>query len=341
MAHDRSDQNVVAQRTDRRRVLGLLGGALCTTVATALTSRNADAAWPDRPVRLVVPFAAGGPPDFVARLLTDSLAAELGGTVVVDNRPGAGGTTGVTSVARSEPDGYTLLICTSAYILNKALNEQVSYDPVKDFTPVCEIANAPNVFVVSAKLGVNSLKEFAAFARRQPNGVNYSSPGTGTTPQLSSELFRVRANIPMAHVPYNSGPQAAQAVLSDIVQLSCSAVPLVQSHIAAGTLKPLAVTSAERWRGLPDVPTMAESGFDDFVLDTMVMLTAPARLPPEIVARLSDAMQAILARPAIREAMQRGGFDVVAKPPAELAARISKEVTMWHDIVTVTGLKRS
>ena len=341
MAPDLPQHDTSVARPDRRRVVGYLSAALSATAATMLSNRSGNAAWPDRPIRLVVPFAAGGPPDFVARALAEPLSSELGATVVVDNRPGAGGITGVTSVARSEPDGYTLLICTSAYIVNKALNDQVSYDPIKDFTPICEIANAPNVFVVNAKLTVNSLNEFAAYARSQRNGVNYSSPGTGTTPQLSSELLRVRANIPMAHIPYNSGPQAAQAVLTNLVQLSCSAVPLVQSHIAAGTLKPLAVTSATRWPGLPDVPTMAEAGFDNFVLDTMVMLAAPAHLPPEITAKLSDSMQGILARPAIREALQRGGFEVVAKPPAELATRISKEVTMWHDIVTVTGLKRN
>jgi tripartite-type tricarboxylate transporter receptor subunit TctC len=324
----------------RRRFVAYLGAAASVTAATTLTARKASAAWPERPVKLVVPFAAGGPPDFVARVLNDPLAAELGGTVVVENRPGAGGTTGVTSVARSEPDGYTLLVGTSAYIVNKALSDQVSYDPVKDFTPICEIANAPNIFVVNATLGVNSLREFAAFARKQPNGVNYSSPGTGTTPQLSSELLRVRANIPMEHIPYNSGPQAAQAVLTNLVQLFCSAIPLVHPHIKAGTLKPLAVTSATRWRGLPDVPTMAEAGFDDFVLDTMVMLAGPARLPSKIATKLADTMQTILGRTAIREALERGGFDVVAKSPALLAARISKEVVMWQEIVTATGLKR-
>lgn len=323
---------------DRRRIV--VGAASFAMAAVASNTRQAYAAWPDRIVKLVVPFAAGGPPDFVARILADPLGAEIGATVVVDNRPGAGGTTGVAGVARAEPDGYTLLIATSAYIVNKALNGQLSYDPVADFTPICEIANAPNVFVVNANLGVNSLKEFADFARSQPGGVNYSSPGTGTTPQLSSELLRVRARIPMEHIPYNSGPQAAQAVLSKLVQLSCSALPLVQAQIEAGTLKALAVTSATRWRGLPNVPTMAEAGFPDFVLDTMVMLAGPAHLPPEITAKLSTAMQAILARPAIRELLRRGGFDVVAKPPAELAARISKEVPMWRDIVAVTGLKR-
>src|SRR5262249_21069342 len=240
----------------------------------------------------------------------------------------------------SEPDGYTLLIATSAYIVNKALNDQISYDPIRDFTPICEIANAPNVFVVSSKLGVNSLNEFVAFAKSQPKGVHYSSPGLGTTPQLSCELLRVRANISMEHVPYNSGPQAAQALLTNLVQLFCSAMPLVQPHIDAGTLKPLAVTSATRWRGLPDVPTMQEAGFDDFVTDTMVMLAGPARLPREVTAKLSEVMQTILIQPAIRQALQRAGFDTVAKPPAALAARIAKEVPMWRDIVTLAGLKR-
>jgi tripartite-type tricarboxylate transporter receptor subunit TctC len=306
----------------------------------ALTGGKAHAAWPGRLVKIVVPFGAGGPPDLVARILADPLAKELNTTVVVENRPGAGGTTGVTGVARSEPDGYTLLIATSAYIVNKALNDKLSYDPIADFTPICEIANAPNVFVVNANLGVNSLKDFVAYVKRQPNGVNYSSPGLGTTPQLCCELLRVRAGIPMQHLPYNSGPQAVQALLTNLVQLFCSAVPLVRPHIEAGKLKPIAVTSATRWRGLPETPTMKEAGFDDFVLDTMVMLTGPAKLPTEITTKVSDALQTILKRPEIRQSLERNGFDVVAKPQAALAARIAKEVPMWRDIVTVTGLKR-
>jgi tripartite-type tricarboxylate transporter receptor subunit TctC len=325
---------------DRRRVIVYLGAATCGAAATALTGGKAHAAWPDRPVKIVVPFGAGGPPDLVARVLADPLAKELNATVVVENRPGAGGTTGVTGVARAEPDGYTLLIATSAYIVNKALNDKLSYDPIADFTPICEIANAPNVFVVNANLGVNSLRDFVAYAKRQPNGVNYSSPGLGTTPQLCCELLRVRAGIPMEHVPYNSGPQAVQALLTNLVQLFCSAFPLVRPHIESGKLKPIAVTSATRWRGLPEVPTMQEAGFDDFVLDTMVMLTGPARLPTEITTKVSNVLQMILKQPGIRQSLERGGFDVVAKPQAALAARIAKEVPMWRDIVTVTGLKR-
>ena len=339
-SNSRFPHHSAASLPDRRRVIVYLGVATCGAAAATLTGEKAYAAWPDRPVKIVVPFGAGGPPDLVARVLAEPLAKELNATVVVENRPGAGGTTGVTGVARSEPDGYTLLIATSAYIVNKALNDKLSYDPIADFTPICEIANAPNVFVVNANLGVNSLKDFVAYAKRQPNGVNYSSPGLGTTPQLCCELLRVRAGIPMEHVPYNSGPQAVQALLTNLVQLFCSAFPLVRPHIESGKLKAIAVTSATRWRGLPEVPTMQEAGFDDFVLDTMVMLTGPARLPTEITTKVADVLQTILKRPEIRQSLERGGFDVVAKPQAALAARIAKEVPMWRDIVTVTGLKR-
>lgn len=337
---DKSHHQRPTSLPDRRRAIAYLGAVTGGALATAWTGSKAHAAWPDRPVRIVVPFGAGGPPDLVARVLADPLAKRLNATIVVENRPGAGGTTGVMSVARAEPDGYTLLIATSAYIVNKALNEQISYDPIKDFTPICEVANAPNVFVVNAKLGVNSLKEFIAFAKSQPKGVNYASPGLGTTPQLSCELLRVRANIPMEHVPYNSGPQAVQALLTDLVQLFCSASPLVQPHIDSGALKPIAVTSSTRWRGLPNVPTMQEAGFDNFVTDTMVMMAGPDRLPQEITAKISTAMQEILSEPAIQQALHHGGFEVVAKPAPALAARIAKEVPMWRDIVQATGLKR-
>ena len=177
MAEEPRTRHPVRSLPDRRRVVIYVGAASCAMAAIASNTRKARAAWPDRIVKLVVPFAAGGPPDFVARILADPLGAEIGATVVVDNRPGAGGTTGVAGVARAEPDGYTLLIATSAYIVNKALNAQLAYDPVTDFTPICEIANAPNVFVVNASLGVTSLKEFADFARSQPGGVNYSKSG--------------------------------------------------------------------------------------------------------------------------------------------------------------------
>jgi tripartite-type tricarboxylate transporter receptor subunit TctC len=323
----------------RREVLRDLGsGSGALAIMAIAGSSEVQAAWPDRIIRLTVPFGPGGPPDIVARVLADPLGHAIGATVVVENKPGAGSTSGVVSVARAAPDGYTLLVCTSAFILNKALNAQLPYDPVKDFTPLSEIANAPNAFVVNAKLGVNTMSEFLALARANVGKFNYSSPGLGTTPQMSSELLKMRAGLDLTHVPYNNGPLAVQALMTDLVQLSCMAVPLLQPHVEAGTLKALAVTSTQRWRGMPDVPTMIEVGFADFVTDTMIMLAGPKSLPPDIATKLADATALLLRQPDIKQALERAGLDVVAKPPSELAERIAKEVTMWNEVVAAAGI---
>jgi tripartite-type tricarboxylate transporter receptor subunit TctC len=345
MTKERQEPTFVgARRRDGRYsrrglIRGFGAGAVSLGFAlTTLGAPSARAAWPPRIVRIVVPFGAGGVPDFVARVMADPLSKAIGTTVVVENKLGAGGTTGVISVVRAEPDGSTLLLCTSAFILNKALNDQLPYEPMKSLTPICEIANAPNVFAVSSKLGVSTLQEFVALARSRPDGLHYASPGLGTTPQVSSELLRARAGIKLVHVPYNTGPQAVQALLTGHVQFICMAVPLLQPHIEAGTLKALAVTSPERWRALPNVPTMREVGFDNFETDTLLMLAGPPGLSPNIVNLVADAAQALLRQPDIRVALEKSGLDIVAKGPRELAARIARDERMWDDIVRATGL---
>lgn len=327
--------NMVLLQT-RRSVLAMAAG-LATAASVRAHATPSD--WPAHPIRLIVPFAPGGPPDVVARVIADPLSQALKGTIVVENKAGAGGTLGVMDVAHSDPDGYTLLIGTSALVVNKAVNPTLKYDPEADLTPICEIANAPNVFVTSSKMGIDTLPQFIAYARATPNGASYSSPGRGTTPQLSSELLRARAGINLTHVPYNSGPMAVQALLSGLVQLSCTALPLVQPQIEAGALKALAVTGPQRWRALPNVPTMAEAGFPDFVLDTMVMLEAPARIDAWIVDKLSQSIQQVLRDPAIRKVLETSGFDVVAKGPAQLANRIHKEIKQWNEVVATTGMR--
>jgi tripartite-type tricarboxylate transporter receptor subunit TctC len=327
------------RRYSRRRIVRSLGfGAVSLGAATMLSTRSAEAAWPTRIVRIVVPFGPGGPPDLVARVMIEPLSKAIEATVVVENKPGAGSTTGVLSVVRAEPDGGTLLLCTSAFILNKVLNDQLPYEPTKSLTPLCEIANAPNVFVVSSKLGVSSLAEFIALVRSQPDGMHYSSPGSGTTPQMSSELLRIRAGIKLTHVPFNVGPQAVQALLTGHVQLSCMAVPLLQPHIEAGTLKALAVTSPGRWRALPNVPTMREAGFDNFETDTLVMLAGPPGLPHELAKRVADATQALLRLSDVRVALEKAGLDILGNGPAGLAARIAKDEEMWRAIAKSIGV---
>jgi tripartite-type tricarboxylate transporter receptor subunit TctC len=337
---DKPQELTLLSTPSRRGLMRGLSGALAAAALPGSRAAGAPlgAAWPPRVIRIVVPFGPGGPPDLVARVLTEPLSKALGTTVVVENRLGAGGTTGVISVVRADPDGGTLLVCTSSFILNKALNAQLPYEPSKSLSPICEIANAPNVFAVNVKLGVGTLKEFVALAASQPEGLHYASPGLGTTPQVSSELLCSRAGIKLVHVPYNTGPQAVQALLTGLVQFICMAAPLLQPHIEAGTFKALAVTSPQRWRALPDVPTMREAGFDNFETDTLLLLAGPPGLPPAIVDTIAEASQAILRQPDIRAALEKAGMDVVAKGPEALAARIARDERMWDDIVKATGL---
>lgn len=328
-----------SKQYNRRQIVRQAGlGAVSLAASTILRVPNAQASWPPRIIRIVVPFGPGGPPDLVARIIAEPLSKAIGTTVVVENKPGAGGTTGVVGVVRAVPDGGTLLLCTSAFILNKVLNDQIPYEPTKSLTPICEIANAPNVFVVNSKLGVNTLKEFVELARSRPDGLHYSSPGLGTTPQVSSELLRVRAGIKLVHVPYNNGPQAVQAVVTELVQLSCMAVPLLKPHIDAGTLKALAVTSPGRWRALPNVSTMREAGFDDFETDTLVMLAGPPNLPSQIVIPVANAMKALLQHPDLRATLEKAGLDITARGPDQLAVRIANDERMWNEVVRSTGL---
>ena len=198
---------------------------------------------------------------------------------------GAGGNIGIGSVARADPDGYTLLVTSSAFVLNPSLYANVPYDPFTDFAPISEMVASPNVFLARPDLGVSSIKELVALARKEPDKLNYGSPGVGTTPQLAAELLKVREKINMVQVQHAGAGPAVQAILSGTVPVACVALPPAQPHILAGKLKALAVTSEKRASGLPDVPTMTELGYKDFVLDTMQALLAPAKTPPEIAVR--------------------------------------------------------
>lgn len=313
--------------------------ATATMALGAVLAEPAVAAWPDKIIRIIVTNAPGGPTDEVARLLAHELGPLLGGTLVVENRPGAASNIGITAVARAEADGHTLLLVPNSITVNPAISEKLAYDPLMDFAPISLCVTSPVVFAVSPTLGVDSVAGFIALAAGKPDGLNYSSPGVGTVPHLAAELLKLRTGLKMAHVPHNGAALAVQSVLTGAVELSAGALGPSLSLIEDGQLKGLAVSSATRWRGLPGVPTMIEAGYSDVVADTFFALFAPARTPPDIVARLVDATAIVLARPDVIRRLNASGMEVVAGGPEMLRERVAREIPMWRDLAGKIGLK--
>ena len=333
-----SDQKS-AHRSRREvlRAVGLLTGA---AVASSFGPAAATAAgYPERPVKIIVPFAPAGPTDIMARILVSHLADAIGGTLIVENKPGAGGNIGIGAAAHAEPDGHTLLITSSAYVVNPGLYAKIPYDPYTDFTPIAELGTSPNVILVDPKLGVNSIPDLIARAKANPDELNYASPGIGTTPHLSAELFKIVGGIQITHVPFSGAGPAVQAVLSGTTQIAFAALPPARPHIESGALKALAVTGAHRWLDLPDVPTMVELGYTDFISDTFQGFLAPAKTPPAIIELLSTKSIEILKTPAIAAQLRNNGFEVIANGPDGMRKRIADEVPKWRDIVAKAGIK--
>jgi tripartite-type tricarboxylate transporter receptor subunit TctC len=311
----------------------------CAGIAVALLATPARAAWPERQITLIVPFAPGGPTDIVARILATSLHASLGQPVIIDNRAGAAGNTGMGVAAHAVPDGYTLLLTSTSIAVNPALFHNLPYDPFRDFVPISELVNAPNVLIVKATSDIKTLADLIAQAKADPGKFNYSSPGVGTKSHLTGELLKLRAGIQMVHVPYRGAGPATLGVLEGTVQVGSVALPPAEPLIKDGQLRALAVTGAKRWFSLPDVATMVELGYPGFVSDTFNALFAPAGTPPEIIATLARESQAAFTKPEAREQAQRAGFEIVAGTPAELGARVAAEVPAVRDLVAKAGIK--
>jgi tripartite-type tricarboxylate transporter receptor subunit TctC len=323
----------------RRQILR--GGAALAVAGVAspfIGQRTALAAWPDRPVRLLVPFGAGGPVDVVARLLQPALGDELKASVFVENKPGAGGNIGVGQAARAEPDGYTVLVTSNTLVVNPLLYASVPYDPIKDFSPLVDIAGSPTAFAVHSELGVNTIAEFVALSKQKRGGLNYGSAGFSTTAHLAAEFFRSRAGIEMTHVPFNGAGPAVQALIGRQVDMVSGALAGAHPHIVAGTLKGLAVTGEKRWWDLPNVPTMVESGYKDFVIETKVMMLVPAKTPDEIEERLASATIAILKTTDMRDKLRKAGLEPSALGPSVLKARFEREMPFWAEIVKAAGI---
>jgi tripartite-type tricarboxylate transporter receptor subunit TctC len=323
----------------RRR---LLKTALAALAAPAvLRTEAAFAAYPDRPIRIVVANTPGGPSDIMARFMAAAMQEPIGVSVVVENKGGGGGNIGMGYVARADADGYTVLLSTSAFAVNPGLYNTPVYDPLKDFVAVCELAVSPHVFAVKPDLGVATMKEFVALAKANPDKFNVSTPPIGTTPQLQAEVLKLREGLQkMATVVFPGGGDALKALLSGTVQLSSGVLAPAHPQIKAGAIKGLAVTGTTRWHDLPDIPTMLEAGYPDFVFETYTALMAPAKTPPEIVARLEKVALEALAKPDLRARLTQAGFEVTAKDGKAHMQRIAKEVPMFRDIIVQAGIKK-
>jgi len=297
------------------------------------------AGYPDRPVKIIVPFAPGGPTDLMARVVAGHLGEVMGGSFIVENRPGAGGNIGCGVAAKAEPDGYTLLIDSSALVVNPGLYKKVPYDPVKDFAPLVELGTSPNIIFTNPTTGIKSIADLVARAKADPNALSYASAGIGTTPHLSGELLKLKAGIQMTHVPYGGGGPGMQAVLQNTTPLGCVSLPPTLPFIASGQLVPLGVTGRTRWNTLPNVPTMVELGYDGFVTDTFQAFMAPIKTPQPVVDALVQATLGLLHDRVIHQQLVDDGFEVLANGPAGMAKRIADEVPMWAALIAKSGIE--
>jgi tripartite-type tricarboxylate transporter receptor subunit TctC len=310
--------------------------ALGTTVLAALASGMPAGAqqFPERAVTLVVPFSAGGSTDVVARIIAQKMSDGLGQQVIVENVGGAGGSLGAGRVARSEPDGYTILMATVAtHALNPLILKSKPYDAEKDFAPISLLVIVPNVLVVNPELPAKNVEELLALLKASPEEYSYASSGNGTPLHLSGELFKMMGGVSMQHVPYKGSGPALNDVIGNQVPIMFDNLPSSSSHIKAGTLRALAVTTKERAASFPDVPTVAESGIPGYETYTWNALFAPAGTPPEIVAKLNEAANAAMKDPAVIERMKEFSATIVGSTPEELGKHVSAELAKWKPIV--------
>lgn len=312
--------------------------AIVVFVLTGLGG-EARAAWPERTITIIVPFPAGGPNDLLGRLLAVNLAPKLGQNVIVENRIGAVGNIGLAAGARAAPDGYTFVVVTGVVLINPSVSK-VAYDPLKSFAPIAYLGAAPNVIITRPASGITNVADLIAKAKANPGKLNYASPGIGSVSQLAVELLKLRANIDITHVPFSGAAPALQAALAGTTDIASVSIAGLIGHIRSGELKGLAQTGNEHWIDLPDVPTMAEAGVPNAVVETSQMFLAPAGTPQPIIKRLAEETQAILQKPDVKEKMLKAGFMVKYEGPDDLRARMVREIPVWKEIVERAGIAK-
>jgi tripartite-type tricarboxylate transporter receptor subunit TctC len=300
---------------------------------------GAQQAYPSKPIRVIVAFAPGGIADFAARSVTQKLSETLNVPVVVENRPGAGGITGSEVVARSAPDGYTLLVTSISHTINPSVRKNLPFDSVRDFAPVTLITDAPNFLVVHPSLPVKSVKELIALARARPGQVTYASSGTGTSTHLSGELFKAMARIDIVHVPYKGGGPAVIDLIGGHVQMMFSTLPSVLQQVRAGKLRGLAVTGARRFPPAREFPTMIEAGLPGYEVSGWSGMFAPAGTPKEAVARIAGEIAKILRAPELKERFFVQGAEPVGNTPEEFSTFVRSEIAKWKKVVEFSGTR--
>ncbi len=312
----------------------LLGVALLIGASSAhAQAASAVAGYPSRPVKVVIPFAPGGVVDIMGRLLSQKLSEGLGKNFYVENVGGAGGNIGVAKAAGSPADGYTLLMTSSSFVVNPVLHKKIPYDPYKDFAPVTIAAAAPNIVVVNPNDSAKTLSELIAEIRNNPGKYSFASSGTGTTPHLSGELFRLSFKLDMVHVPFTGAGPSLEATVGGHTPIAFSALPSAVPLVKGGSLRPLAVTSAERVKALPDVPTMAEAGTPGQEAETLLFVLFPAGTPKEIVQLVHDTISKIVQMPDIEKRFNTLGFRPISMTPEQVSSRIKSEIALWAKVI--------
>jgi tripartite-type tricarboxylate transporter receptor subunit TctC len=320
----------------RREFIGLFGAAVMILPATAAAAES----FPTRPIRLVVPYPAGGGTDIVGRMLGQKLHESLAQPIVIDNRGGAGGTIGTALAAKSAPDGYTLLLVPTSHVINPSIYAKLPYDTERDFAPITMVASAAILMAVHPRVPADTIGGFIEAAKARPQAIaNYGSAGAGTVFHLTGELFKQLTGLPLQHVPYRGGAPTVTALLAGEVPLAFETMLALQPHIHAGTLRALAVTSPRRSAIMPEIPSTVEAGFPQLVADNSYALFAPAGTPTPILAQLHDATVAALALPEVRDRLREQGAEVVGNSAAELAAYVAAEIPKWAALARQAGVK--
>jgi len=311
----------------------------CAAALTALASFAYAQNYPVKPVRMIVPFVAGGNTDIIARVVTGEMAKTRGQQIVIENRRGPGRTIGTEVVAKSPPDGYTLLMVSAAHVINPAMIKKLPYDSLKDFAPISIVADVPTAFAIHPQLPVKNVKEFIALARTRPGQLNYSTAGRGTVGHLSAELLSSMARIKMVHVPYKGTGESITSLIAGHVQLQFSSMPAVIHHARSGKLRLLAQTGAKRSGAAQDVPTMVESGVPGFVVSSGFGLMAPAGTPRPAIDRVHGALVKALAEPSVRNNLSGQGAEPVGNTPEEYAKFNQSEIEKWIKVARAAGIE--